>query len=67
MPLSGVAKTKYQREYMRKRRAGAKAGPKAARSRVAQLEQQVRELEATIVRLRAELKAARAVSRSSMR
>jgi hypothetical protein len=34
MPLSGDAKTKYQREYMRRMRAGAKSEPKAAPSKV---------------------------------
>jgi uncharacterized small protein (DUF1192 family) len=65
--MSGDAKTKYQREYMRKRRAGAKAEPKAARSHVAQLEQQISELQAEVTRLRAELKTARAASRRSTR
>src|SRR4051794_29708338 len=49
--LKGDAKTAYQREYMRQRRAAAKAGAAAGREAKAQ---PAADLEAEVARLRAE-------------
>jgi hypothetical protein len=55
MPLKGQARTDYMREYMRRRRGAAKKldgaiealGLAAARARIAELEAQIRDMEAT--------------------
>jgi hypothetical protein len=45
MPLTGEAKTKYQREYMRRRRAGKRAAALAAfRKQLAEMHKQLTEL-----------------------
>src|SRR5262245_48070241 len=62
MPLSGDAKTKYQRDYMRRKRAGEAAGKAKGKSsgETAALESRVRELGAELARERSRREAAEA-------
>ena len=50
MTLKGKAKTDYQRDYMRRWRAGQKATPKSSAKNVAAAEARIRELEAELAR-----------------
>jgi len=52
MVLKGEAKTRYMREYMRRRRAGQPAKPKPSAAYVVKLEARVRELEVALERER---------------
>jgi predicted alpha/beta-hydrolase family hydrolase len=58
MPITGKAKTEYQREYMRRRRAGLhKAKPQTGSKRD---EQEIARLKAQIAGLKADLRNAKA-------
>jgi hypothetical protein len=54
MPLSGDAKTRYQRDYMRQRRAGAKSKSKAAPKPTAAETSRLHQLEGDLARERIE-------------